>query len=370
MVSLRHRFGFLRGLMSGGRARGLPLYANVDVTHRCNLACAYCRWHSRLLPETLLDGGLDLDLSPEAFRRFCEGARGTGTQTLQFVGAGEPLLHPEIATLVRTAKEHGYRVLLYSNGTTLDERSVRMLVEARLDVLRVTLGDTTSEQFDRKHPHVKPGLFPRILEGLARVTRVKREAGSAVPRLDLGVPIDRDLVADLDAIVGIAASTGCDGLWFSVVLDFGRDELAPFCLGPDEVERACDALRRARGRIERLSLAHNIDDVLVRYRLGKDVWKQAPCYSAWYFAFLRSDGRLTVCQRGQVPMGDLREQSFGEIWNGEAYREFRRRALTDPSPPYDCEFCPHAVNNHRVHRYARLVLPLLGRRRPPAGPGA
>ena len=109
MVSLRHRFGFLRGLMSGGRARGLPLYANVDVTHRCG--CAYCRWHSRLLRDAA-DGGLDLDLSPEAFRQFCKGARAPGRRPA-VRRAGERS-HPEIATLVRTAGT--YRVLLYSTA--------------------------------------------------------------------------------------------------------------------------------------------------------------------------------------------------------------------------------------------------------------
>lgn len=66
-------------------------------------------------------------------------------------------------------------------------------------------------------------------------------------------------------------------------------------------------------------------------------------------------------------MGDLRLAPFAEIWNGERYRDFRRRALREAESPYDCEFCPHAVNNHRIHRYVRSLLPLVRRRRPAAG---
>ena len=368
MMPLRSGFDVLRGLLTGDRACGMPAYVNVDPTHRCNLQCACCRWHSPLLDKTLLDQSLERDLSPEVFRRFCAEARGTGTQTVQFVGAGEPLLHPDIAGLLGTAKAFGYRTLLYSNGLLLDEPTVRMLVAARLDVLRVTLGDTTAEQFDLKHPNVKPGAFGRLLEGLSRVSRIRREAGSAVPRLELGVPLDRHVVADLDAVIAIAADTGCDGIFFSVVLDFGQKELKSFCLSPAEVERACQVLRQARRRLEALGLRHNIDGVIRRYALGRRVWEAVPCYSAWYYTFLRRDGKVTVCQRGQDPMGDLRQTPFAEIWNGERYRDFRRRALRDPESPYDCEFCPHAVNNHRIHRYVRGLLPLSGRRRVPARP--
>jgi len=367
MTSVRSGLDILRGILTGTTAYAKPLYVNVDPTHRCNLQCACCRWHSPLLDRTLLDQSLERDLSPEVFRRFCAEARGTGTQTLQFVGAGEPLLHPDIAGLLGTAKAFGYRTLLYSNGLLLNEPTVRMLVDARLDVLRVTLGDTTAEQFDRKHPHVQPGAFGRLLEGLSRVSRIRQEAGSGVPRLELGVPLDRHVVADLDSVVAIAANAGCDGLFFSVVLDFGQDELKAFCLSPEEVEGARHALRRVRARLGTLGLRHNIDGVIRRYALGRRVWEAVPCYSAWYYTFLRSDGNVTVCQRGQDPMGDLRLAPFAEIWNGERYRDFRRRALREAESPYDCEFCPHAVNNHRIHRYVRSLLPLVRRRRPAAG---
>ncbi len=368
MTSVRSGLDILRGILTGTTAYAKPLYVNVDPTHRCNLQCAYCRWHSPLLDETLLDESLERDLSPEVFRRFCADARGTGLQTLQFVGAGEPLLHPDIAGLLGTAKAFGYRTLLYSNGLLLDEQTVRMLVDAQLDVLRVTLGDTTAEQFDRMHPRVKPGALDRILQGLARVTRVKQETTSATPTLEIGVPLSREVVADLDTMIGIAANAGCDGLFFSVVLDFGQEELKPFCLGPAEVEGACRVLRQVRERLDTLGLRHNIDGVIRRYALGRRVWKAVPCYSAWYFTFLRSDGKVTVCQRGQDPMGDLRLTPFGEIWNGERYRDFRRRALRDPDSPYDCEFCPHAVNNHRIHRVVGGLMPVFGQRRMPVRP--
>jgi len=106
MMPFRSGFDVLRGLLSGDRAFGMPLYVNVDPTHRCNLQCACCRWHSPLLDKTLLDRSLERDLSPDVFRRFCADAKGTGIQTLQFVGAGEPLLQRSSAR-ARRCDRHG-----------------------------------------------------------------------------------------------------------------------------------------------------------------------------------------------------------------------------------------------------------------------
>jgi MoaA/NifB/PqqE/SkfB family radical SAM enzyme len=67
MIPLRHKIGFLRGLLSGRKAYTAPLSVNIDATHRCNLRCAYCRWHSPLLEKSALHDGARHDLSPELF---------------------------------------------------------------------------------------------------------------------------------------------------------------------------------------------------------------------------------------------------------------------------------------------------------------
>ncbi len=359
MVLFHQKINLLRGLLTGEKAFTMPLYVNIDATHRCNLHCPYCRWHSPLLAEPFLDKTIKRDLAPDLFRRLCADLSGKGTQTLQFVGAGEPLLHPHIYDLITTAKSFGLGVLLYSNGLRLNASTVRSLIDARLDLLRVSLGDASAERFEQRHPQVAPGAFQQILDGLGQLSRLKKDRGLDTPGLELTVPIDRHILTEMDAIIDIAASTGCNGLFFSVVLDFGEEALKAFCLTPEEVDEVCRALPQKRKRLDQLSIRDNIDAVLLRYRIGRKVWGRVACYAPWYFSFIRSDGKVTACQRGQVPVGDLRQSRFEEIWNQEAYRSFRRRMWTDSNPPYDCGFCPHVVNNHRIHRYARWLLPFL-----------
>jgi hypothetical protein len=66
---------------------------------------------------------------------------------------------------------------------------------------------------------------------------------------------------------------------------------------------------------------------------------------------------VLVCQRSELTMGDLARDSFGEIWNNEEYQKVRRGTLRGSDPPSFCEFCPHLVNNHRLHRTLGWLLP-------------
>jgi MoaA/NifB/PqqE/SkfB family radical SAM enzyme len=59
-------------------------------------------------------------------------------------------------------------------------------------------------------------------------------------------------------------------------------------------------------------------------------------------------------------MGNLRDTPFADIWNGEAYRAFRRQAaslegLASFSSDCECRWCCYARDNYLVHRIAKWV---------------
>jgi MoaA/NifB/PqqE/SkfB family radical SAM enzyme len=54
-------------------------------------------------------------------------------------GEGESFVHPRPVELVAAAKDAGFEVILYTNGTLLDESSLRALVALSLDVLKISM---------------------------------------------------------------------------------------------------------------------------------------------------------------------------------------------------------------------------------------
>ena len=68
------------------------------------------------------------------------------------------------------------------------------------------------------------------------------------------------------------------------------------------------------------------------------------CPLPWWDTYIDVDGAVRPCCAWPVhdPMGNLNEQSFEAIWNGEKYRELRRRVNT-PDMPDPCRHCNLAV---------------------------
>jgi MoaA/NifB/PqqE/SkfB family radical SAM enzyme len=94
----------------------------IDVTHRCNMACANCYVPNRSIPD------LDRDWLISIFARLPRG------RFIRFVG-GEPTLRDDLPLLIREARVHGHHPVVVSNGLRMASRDyVRSLKAAGLQI--------------------------------------------------------------------------------------------------------------------------------------------------------------------------------------------------------------------------------------------
>ncbi|MFC1850936.1 SPASM domain-containing protein [candidate division CSSED10-310 bacterium] len=149
-----------------------------------------------------------------------------------------------------------------------------------------------------------------------------------------------------------------------MAFDTYRDwqEFTSLALSPPQIQSLCQDLMRVREHLESISLDHNIDDVLIKYKLGEDAWRQAACYIGWFFTRILVDGTVVPCPPCAVSMGNLTENSLEEIWNGADYLNFRRKTLVPGgSKSYsdwcDCNWCHHVKDNYRVYRFLKWIAP-------------
>ena len=71
---------------------------------------------------------------------------------------------------------------------------------------------------------------------------------------------------------------------------------------------------------------------------------KTPRYIGWLHAYLKVDGTVLPCGDCDLVMGNLNDHSLQEIWNGPAFRAFRRQTLTRAGlraldRQCDCAFC-------------------------------
>lgn len=125
-------------------------YLLTHITRRCNLACKHC----------YLGEGQVHDMQPDNFQSLVDQFEKMQGLKLMISG-GEPLLHPEIGTILEIAASRRLRVVLLSNATLIDEKMAQML-SGYVHEVQVSI-DGTEQSHDRIRGS---GSFKKAMEGI------------------------------------------------------------------------------------------------------------------------------------------------------------------------------------------------------------
>src|SRR6201989_1017682 len=149
----------------------LPVCLYLETTNRCNLLCTTC-------PRTYAELEPPADMSWELFMSIVDHVPGLQRAVLH--GVGEPMLVKNLPRMVRYLKARGAYVLFNTNGTVLNERNGRALIEAGLDELRVSLDAATPESYLTVRGK---NYFHRILRNVQAFRALQEREGHDRPRV-------------------------------------------------------------------------------------------------------------------------------------------------------------------------------------------
>ena len=171
----------------------------LEVTNRCNLLCTTC-------PRTYVELEPPADMSWELFTPD----RRPGAELSRAVlhGVGEPMLVKNLPQMVRYLKDRGVYVLFNTNGTVLNEKNGRALIDAGLDELRVSLDAANAESYLKVRGK---DYFNRILKNVKAFRAMQEREGHAKPRVSAWLTGLKETVEELPAFVRIAAEIGVQG---------------------------------------------------------------------------------------------------------------------------------------------------------------
>ena len=363
MATLYQKTKLFMGLLSGEVAYTGPFYVTVDLTSRCNLRCLGCPYHSPYVNTASHNHSSMIDISPHIVEKLCKELNTMNTHTLILQGTGEPLLHPNILELLATVKKAGFHTTLLTNGTLLKRDLIRAFIDLKLDVIKVSLWATSPEEYEQNYPETDPDNFQKVIEGMKFMAELKAQQKSAVPSVVMHFPINRNNYQGVDALGNLLSATGCNGLSLAPMHTV-KGTLNSYVLSPAEERSTRQSLSRLRKWLDSHSLTHNINKTLLQYKIGSAVWEKMPCYIPWFHARIMVDGRVRPCGRCNLFFGNLRDNTFYEIWNGSAIRAFRLQAIRSnesslSTEDCDCSFCCFAGDNVKVHRFFKWFSPFL-----------
>ncbi len=344
-----------------------------DPTNRCNNNCLPCWTNSPLLGDFGPPASWHRqELPADLLLRLIDDLAALGAKRIRLTGGGEPLLHPAIFPAIERIKSHGLFCAVTTNFSTIDDDGVRRLAAAGLDELTVSLWAGTAGIYSRSHPNKTEKTFAEI-ERRLRVYGERKPAGAAVVMANVLFSMN---FMETREMLDFALRVGADGMYCTLV-DSVHPRTDGLLLAPSQLHVLRGHLGDVRARVDELRAAgrpfrlDNWDGLLARVdatgapRGDYDAAavEAIPCYIGWNFARVLPTGEVAPCCRGvNKPLGDLRRQSFAEIWRGGKAREFRRMALRESKrhpyfAPIGCRrMCDNLMHNREFHaRMLRLT---------------
>ncbi|MEK8019273.1 MAG: radical SAM protein [Candidatus Parabeggiatoa sp.] len=361
MATFLQKVQLLRGLLTGNAASTSPFFVTLDVTSRCNLQCLGCPYHSESakgLPTPRNPGMMDMTI--DFVKHLCNELKTTKTRSIVIEGSGEPFLNPHIFDMISVIKAAGFQLTLLTNGTLLDRNGIQRLVDAKVDTIKVSLWASSIKEYRLNYPGVNPTKnFKKVLDGLQLFSDIKAEQKSHFPVVWIHNPITPHNFRSINAMVDLAIKMKCNGLSFYPMTNFFRETLNS-TFSVDEEQLIYDSIMDAKKRLDTHSMQHNVSNVLIHREIGEKVWEKFPCYITWIHARFRADGTATPCCRCNQVLGNLNLTSFQKFWNRSTIHAFRRQTATREgliALNSDCRFCPHFLDNARIHQVLKWLSP-------------
>lgn len=277
-------------------AAPFPRMVQLQTINACNAACTMCPYplFERVFPR----GRMDDDLFE---RLITEIAGHPEVNTFIPMLQNEPMLDRHLFDRIARFKAlTGGRVAveLVTNGALLTEDAVERIARSGLDVLDISLDALGRDTYER----IRIGLsYDRVLAGVERVIAAR------IPGLNIFVRLVkvRDNVAEVKAFTRHWRKRGIP------VFVYTANNRVGSLPGYDERLRIPDA------------------DVPAHHRLGRRMARAwlGHCPAPFAAAAVLHDGDVLLCThdwaRKEV-LGNLRDATLAELWNGDRMREIRR----------------------------------------------
>ncbi|MCU0403211.1 MAG: SPASM domain-containing protein [Chitinophagaceae bacterium] len=295
---------------------GYPISISFEPTTSCNLRCPECP--SGLREFTRPTGMLQQDF----FRQTIDDIH-KDLLYLVFYFQGEPYLNPHFLDMVKYAHEKGIYTATSTNAHYLTDEKARQTVESGLDRLIISIDGTTQDVYQN---YRVGGKLDKVLEGARNIVKWKKELNSHKPFVFFQFLVVKPNEHQLDDVKRLAREIGVDQVRFKTaqVYDYEND--------PNGLIPTIDKYSRYRKDKQ--------GNMQVKSGL------QNHCWRLWSGNVITWDGLVVPCcfdKDAMHQLGNMKMQSFREIWNNDNYRQFRAELMTSRRNIDICSNCSEGL---------------------------
>ncbi len=267
----------------------IPYAVQFELTTECNLKCRHC----------FMVKNNDVELSTDEIKGIIDQLVEMGTFNLAFTG-GEIFTRDDLFDILRYAKGKGFFLTLMTNGTLILPEHIEELKRFKPVKFEISLYGVTSGTHDNITR--TEGSFKRTVLTIDSLIKEGFEVIIKTPLMNLNfqeyVEMEKQCAkrgVHLRMNPGIAPSRG--GSTHTQQYDLSDDDLRKYLMG------------------------HELD---LSYLHEKDPAQRFNCKAGKAACSITSTGLVYPCVMMPIQVGNLRQQSFKDIWNLDPCKELRR----------------------------------------------
>ncbi|OHB63556.1 MAG: hypothetical protein A2Y76_02505, partial [Planctomycetes bacterium RBG_13_60_9] len=262
----------------------------IDTTRECNLRCIMCPQSRGLTPRL---AKMPMEAFTDIVDAVCENH-----PLIKLYLSGEPLLHEGLFEMIDYAGARGCRTMIHTNAAALTRDMSEKILSSSLSFLSFSFDGCAPQVYEHLRP---PAKFEQVRSNIRQHLDLRRQRGGG-PRTTVEIIRMRDT----------------DGLIQPFVEEWMASGVDDVCI------------------VDYLTWHGLVDD----RRAGGDPQSQRykPCAAPFQHGCILSDGTVVPCCldiNGTMPLGNVAQSSFTEIWSASEFRQFRLEMLTATFSP-DC----------------------------------
>lgn len=338
-----------------------PRTISFRLTYACNLHCKMCgQWGKNGIyldkDSTFIKQHLPIEILKKTVDETAIFSPG-----MYYIWGGEPLLHPDYLELVRYIKQKGIYCTTTTNGMFL-KKYAKELCEIGTEFIRISLDGT-----EQIHNSIRgnPNCYQTVMEAIHEITRIKKELHTVYPIIECDSVIIKDNYQQIESYIEeISAIDGINSINFSHPIysnqDVGKRQAAEYqkefglsatawCgfatdeekLDPDELIAIVNRIQHKQYRIP-VNFdppMRSLSDIRLHYTDIEKLYSKRFCTVPWIWVEIHPDGKVSFCEDFcDYYIGNLYNDDFFSIWNGEAAQKYRNVLLKRNQFPI-CSYC-------------------------------
>jgi AdoMet-dependent heme synthase len=313
-----------------------------EITRACNLKCSHCR-------ASAVDDRSPQELSLRECYQVIDGILDVGKPIIILTG-GEPLVRPDVFQIAQYGVSKGLKVVMGSNGTLVTDEIAGKLRATPISRIAVSLDFPVSELQDRFRG--RPGAFDAAMSGISAIKKAGLE-------LQINCTLTRQNISYLDQLLKLALDLGAVAFHPFFLVPTGRGKgLEGDELSAEEYETALnwvyDRQLELGDRIffKPTDAPHYLRVMRQRQtQSGKATtgkFEARPvnpahavtrgCLAGTGFCFISHTGAVQGCGYLEVEAGNVRKQSFSDIWASSTVFTSLRDLSNIKGKCGDCEY--------------------------------